>query len=211
MNVESNAPLQPHNTFGIVARARTLVRVRSAADVHAVLAHPELAQEPKFVLGGGSNIVLTGDVKAVVLKVEVAGKRVLEDGVRHCEALGCIVEEAEPDFSGADHAFEVFRALAFATTYGGVRAEHGERLKETVRWNIDLNPEHSLYVQGSAQHFDRQQVWRACDAAIAFSPELTRLWQLDPNFAEKVARNLFTGNLPSTTNPELGSVYARHT
>jgi UDP-N-acetylmuramate dehydrogenase len=80
MIVESNASLQPYNTFGIVAKARTLVRVRSADDVHAVLAHPELSQEPKFVLGGGSNIVLTGDVKPTVLKVEVAGKRVVEDG-----------------------------------------------------------------------------------------------------------------------------------
>ena len=82
MIVEQNASLQPHNTFGIVAKARTLVRVRGEADVQAVLAHPQLAQEPKFVLGGGSNIVLTGDVKAVVLKVEVQGQRVLEDGPR---------------------------------------------------------------------------------------------------------------------------------
>ena len=35
---------------------------------------------PKFVLGGGSNIVLTGDVKPLVLKVEVMGRRVVEDG-----------------------------------------------------------------------------------------------------------------------------------
>lgn len=82
MIVEPNAPLQPHNTFGIVARARTLVRVRAAADVQAVLAHPELGAEPLFVLGGGSNIVLTGDVKAVVLKVEVPGRRVVDDGPR---------------------------------------------------------------------------------------------------------------------------------
>jgi UDP-N-acetylmuramate dehydrogenase len=80
MIVETNAPLQPHNTFGIVARAKTLVRVKGASDVHAVLAHPELSRESKFVLGGGSNIVLTGDVKAAVLKVEVPGRRVLEDG-----------------------------------------------------------------------------------------------------------------------------------
>jgi UDP-N-acetylmuramate dehydrogenase len=80
MIVESNAPLQPHNTFGIVARARTMVRVGGAADVHGGLAHPQLGQEPKFVLGGGSNIVLTGDVKAVVLKVEVAGRSIVEDG-----------------------------------------------------------------------------------------------------------------------------------
>lgn len=60
----------------------------------------------------------------------------------------------------------------------------------SVRWNIDLNPEHSLYLQGSAQHWDRQQVWRACDAALSFSPELTRLWQVNPNYAEQVARNI---------------------
>ncbi len=76
----------------------------------------------------------------------------------------------------------------------------------SLRWNIDFNPDHSLYVQGSAQHFDRQQVWRACDASIAFSPELTRLWQLNPNFAEGVARNLFTGNLPTTSDPLLASL-----
>ncbi|MFK0089827.1 TonB-dependent receptor plug domain-containing protein [Pseudomonas sp. NPDC090755] len=60
----------------------------------------------------------------------------------------------------------------------------------SVRWNLDLSPEHSLYLQGAAQHWDRQQVWRACDAALSFSPELTRLWQLDPNFTEQVARNI---------------------
>jgi iron complex outermembrane receptor protein len=60
----------------------------------------------------------------------------------------------------------------------------------SLRWNIDFNPEHSLYVQGSAQHFDRQQVWRACDASIAFSPELTQLWQLNPNFAEGCTQSL---------------------
>lgn len=60
----------------------------------------------------------------------------------------------------------------------------------SVRWNLDLSPEHSLYLQGSAQHWDRQQVWRACDAALSFSPQLTRLWQLDPNFTEQVARNI---------------------
>jgi iron complex outermembrane receptor protein len=60
----------------------------------------------------------------------------------------------------------------------------------SVRWNLELNPEHSLYIQGSAQHWDRQQTWRACDAALSFSPELTRLWQLNPNYAERLVRNI---------------------
>ncbi len=82
MIVETNASLQPHNTFGIVARARTLVRVQDEDDVRQLLADPELAARPKFVLGGGSNIVLTGDVKPLVLKVEVMGRRVVDDGPR---------------------------------------------------------------------------------------------------------------------------------
>ena len=79
MVVEKNAPLQPWNTFGIVARAQTLVRVRSVADLHAVLADPELAPAPKWVLGGGSNIILTGDVKPVVLKMEIKGLRLVQE------------------------------------------------------------------------------------------------------------------------------------
>jgi len=60
----------------------------------------------------------------------------------------------------------------------------------SLRWNLDINPQHSLYIQGSAQHWDRQQVWQACDAKVSFSPELTRLWQLNPNYAENLARNM---------------------
>ncbi|MBY0410474.1 MAG: UDP-N-acetylmuramate dehydrogenase, partial [Burkholderiaceae bacterium] len=79
MVVEKNVPLQPYNTFGIAARAHTLVRVHCAADVLAVIHDPALAASPKFVLGGGSNIILTGDVKPVVLKMEIKGMRLVEE------------------------------------------------------------------------------------------------------------------------------------
>ncbi len=77
MLVEKNIPLQPFNTFHIVAKAHTLVRIGSEADAHAVMADPVLRAEPKFVLGGGSNVVITGDVKPVVLKVEIKGLRLV--------------------------------------------------------------------------------------------------------------------------------------
>ena len=82
MIVEQNVPLQPYNSFGIVARAQHLVRVHDEADVAAVLADPQWRDAPKFVLGGGSNIVLTGDVKSLVLKVEIMGRRLVEAGER---------------------------------------------------------------------------------------------------------------------------------
>jgi UDP-N-acetylmuramate dehydrogenase len=79
MLVERNFPLQAHNSFGIVAKAFELVRVQSEADVQSVLANPALRDSPKLVLGGGSNLVLTGDVKPLVLKVELKGMRLVQE------------------------------------------------------------------------------------------------------------------------------------
>ena len=78
LDVHLRASLREFNTFGLPAQAATLVRIASDADVRRVLAHPDYGRAPKFVLGGGSNIVLTRDVEAVVLKVEVAGRRLVE-------------------------------------------------------------------------------------------------------------------------------------
>jgi UDP-N-acetylmuramate dehydrogenase len=77
MLVEKNVPLQHSNSFGIVAKALSLIRVAGEADIAAVLQDPALKAAPRFVLGGGSNIVLTGDVKPLVLKVEIMGKRLV--------------------------------------------------------------------------------------------------------------------------------------
>ena len=79
MLVEKQVPLQPYNTFGIAARAQQLARIRSEADVRELMGQPDWAITPRFVLGGGSNLVITGDIKALVLKVEVAGKRLVQE------------------------------------------------------------------------------------------------------------------------------------
>ncbi|MFT5533786.1 MAG: UDP-N-acetylmuramate dehydrogenase [Candidatus Paceibacteria bacterium] len=66
-----NFPLRPLNTFGIDAMADFYLPVRDVADLqwlHATLqADPALAQLPRLILGGGSNIVLTGDFHGLVL------------------------------------------------------------------------------------------------------------------------------------------------
>jgi UDP-N-acetylmuramate dehydrogenase len=78
MLVENNVALQPLNTFGIAARAQSLARVRSEAEITSLLS--QLAgQAPALVLGGGSNLVITGDVKGLVIKVDVPGKRLVEE------------------------------------------------------------------------------------------------------------------------------------
>ncbi len=91
MLVENQIALQPFNTFGIAARARQLLRVRDVAALQAFMATPAwadaVAAAPPFVLGGGSNLVLTGDVKSLVLKVEIGGRRLVEE-----DAKGWVVE-----------------------------------------------------------------------------------------------------------------------
>ena len=75
--MERGASLRSFNSFGLPSNAQTLVRIRSTADVRRVVDHPELGRAPKFVLGGGSNLVLTRDVPACVLKMEIEGIRLL--------------------------------------------------------------------------------------------------------------------------------------
>ena len=58
---------------------------------------------------------------------------------------GCVVENAEPDFTGATEAFETLRALSFLGRFGPLLKEHRDKLKDTVLWNIEqgmkLTPE----------------------------------------------------------------------
>ena len=78
ISIERDVSLRGYNTFGLPAVARRLVRVREPLDVRRVVDHPELGRAPKFVLGGGSNLVLTRDLDAVVLKLEIPGTRLVE-------------------------------------------------------------------------------------------------------------------------------------
>ncbi|SOE51489.1 amidase [Orrella dioscoreae] len=72
------------------------------------------------------------------LPVEPAVLAALGEGVAYLRDMGCIVEEAEPDFTEADEAFEILRALAFATNFGTLEPARMAQVKETVRWNIDV-------------------------------------------------------------------------
>ena len=79
MNVTQNVSLQPYNSFGIVAKAYSLLRIGSVEE--AVAAQQTLKNHPEghCILGGGSNIVLTGDVRPLVLKMEIMGKRLVSE------------------------------------------------------------------------------------------------------------------------------------
>jgi UDP-N-acetylmuramate dehydrogenase len=60
-----------------------LLRIHSEADAVALCADAQWREAQKFVLGGGSNLVITGDVKPLVLKVEIMGRSLLRETPKH--------------------------------------------------------------------------------------------------------------------------------
>ena len=50
--------------------------------------------------------------------------------------LGCIVETAEPDFTGVDEAFPILRHLSYHSSYAKSARENPTMFKSTVKWEI---------------------------------------------------------------------------
>lgn len=78
--LQRDAPLDRLNTFGLPARAAGFAAIETPAQLAALMALPEWRIWPRFVLGGGSNLVLTGDFAGLILQVRIPGRqRVAED------------------------------------------------------------------------------------------------------------------------------------
>jgi len=79
------------------------------------------------------------------LPVEPAVTKVLEKQRKVFASLGCTIEEAEPDFTGATEAFETQRAIGFVQSYGELYRTRKSELKDDVQWNVEqglrLTPE----------------------------------------------------------------------
>ena len=79
LQLQINASLKPFNSFGVDVRASLFAQARSDADVHEALLCAAEQKLPLLVIGGGSNLLLTGDVQALVLQMASGGIRLLED------------------------------------------------------------------------------------------------------------------------------------
>jgi UDP-N-acetylmuramate dehydrogenase len=83
-SIQHQFPLQSLNTFGIAATAHAYLRVTKTEQLLGALADPAWAALPRLVLGGGSNLLLTGDFPGLVLHIALEGKQVVGgDGRSH--------------------------------------------------------------------------------------------------------------------------------
>ncbi|MFM0230450.1 UDP-N-acetylmuramate dehydrogenase [Paraburkholderia sediminicola] len=72
-------PLKAHNTFNFDVRAQFACRIEHEAQLMAAVRDPRTVGLPRLVLGGGSNVVLTGDFAGLVLLVALQGRRVVRE------------------------------------------------------------------------------------------------------------------------------------
>ncbi len=75
MKIQNNISLKNYNTFGINAKASQFVSVNSITDLLEVLSK----EKNIFVLGGGSNLLLTSDLNKLVLHVDLKGISIIEE------------------------------------------------------------------------------------------------------------------------------------
>ncbi|SDW76346.1 UDP-N-acetylmuramate dehydrogenase [Flavobacterium degerlachei] len=77
MEMQNNFSLKNYNTFGIEAKARQFIAVHSVTELKTVLEQNKL--EKKFILGGGSNMLLTKDIEALVIHIDLKGKKIIAE------------------------------------------------------------------------------------------------------------------------------------
>ncbi|MBW3466671.1 UDP-N-acetylmuramate dehydrogenase [Arthrospiribacter ruber] len=83
MEFQRNVSLLPFNTFGIDRSAKFFTTVQSESDVVAALKKAQSEDVPVIVLGGGSNILLTRDLDALILKIEIEGIEKIKEDENH--------------------------------------------------------------------------------------------------------------------------------
>ena len=85
LDVLEHVELAQYTTFGIEAKARWFAEVTSVDGLRAALDWSRSHGVEVFVLGGGSNMLLHGDVEALVLRIQIRGVDVRSDDGRHVE------------------------------------------------------------------------------------------------------------------------------
>ena len=78
--IEENVSLKAHNTFGVEAQARYFAEANTIEKLEAILSwyrgQPDLEL---LILGGGSNVLFTRDWPGLVLRLNLTGKKVVDD------------------------------------------------------------------------------------------------------------------------------------
>ncbi|TVP43160.1 MAG: UDP-N-acetylmuramate dehydrogenase [Mongoliibacter sp.] len=83
MQLQKDISLLPYNTFGIDKIAKYFAEATNEQDILEAIDFSKKLNLPLIVLGGGSNILLTKDLNAILLKINIQGMEVTKETAEH--------------------------------------------------------------------------------------------------------------------------------
>ena len=97
MKIQQNYSLKKYNTFGLAVKAKYFASFSSENELVNLLKNDICKTEKLFILGGGSNILLTQDFDGIVLANTIKGIEVLAED-RHSTTIEVGAGEVWHDF-----------------------------------------------------------------------------------------------------------------
>jgi UDP-N-acetylmuramate dehydrogenase len=109
MQISRHVNLRPFNTFGIEAYCDYFTEINSIAEFKALTAEAVYKENRRLIVGGGSNLLFTGDFKGIVIRNQIKGID--------------IVSESEKDVVvrvGAGEVWHEFVMFCISRNYAGL-------------------------------------------------------------------------------------------
>lgn len=206
------------NTFGLPARAAGFAAIETPAQLAALMALPEWRSWPRFVLGGGSNLVLTGDFAGLVLQVRIPGRRlVAEDAEVWLVQAGAgenwhdfVIWTLDRGWLGLENLALIPGTVGAAPiqNIGAYGLEIAERFQQLQAVDLETGKpvtfDHAACRFGYRDSVFKQEVARRyLVTSVTF--RLPRRWQPVIRYAE-LARELEARNLPQPTARQVAEV-----
>ena len=85
MNIINSQSLLNYNTFKIDAKAELFITINNKSDILAILEDDKLYKKQKFILGGGSNILLTNNISGLVIYNQIKGIKIIRENKKITE------------------------------------------------------------------------------------------------------------------------------
>lgn len=159
MQIQHDISLKSYNTFGIDAKAKHFISVSSVQELTDAL---NLEDYPDiFILGGGSNMLLTQDVNALVIHVNIKGITIISENDKH------VVVKAE-----AGENWHEFVSWCLDRDFGGV-----ENLS-LIPGNVGTAPIQNIGAYG----VELKDSFVSCEALNVHTKELKSFLNTDCQF-----------------------------
>jgi len=159
VHIQQNISLKSYNTFGIDTKAKYFVSVNSVSELEEILKSKDYPNS--FILGGGSNMLLTKDIDALVIHINIKGIEIIS------ENNGTVIVKAN-----AGENWHEFVLWCLKNDFGGI-----ENLS-LIPGNVGSAPIQNIGAYG----VELKDVFISCEALEVKSQQLKTFSNTDCNF-----------------------------